>query len=114
MAHHSDKDILKNHPGLHENLMKGSLARLQEQLKDHRAEGVGATGRHPEGHLGEQDEGEIQFAIAADKKGGKVLIDFGKPVAWVGMSAQQARELGVTLCRKAGDVDGKITRVTFE
>ena len=60
---------------------------------------LGATGRFPEGKLTEHDEGEIQFAIA--HKDGKVLIQFGKPVAWLGMTPGQAKDLAESLTKHA-------------
>lgn len=53
---------------------------------------LGATGRYPHGKLTEEDEGEI--AIAVGQHDGKVVIDFGKPTAWIGFTAEQAEELG--------------------
>lgn len=68
----------------------------------------GATGQYPDGHYTDADEGEIQFGLAADKAAGKVIIDFGKPVAWIGMLPAQARELAALLVAKADICDGKI------
>lgn len=59
----------------------------------------GATGQHPMGKLTEHDEGELQFTIG--QKDGKVVLDFGKPVAWVGMPAQQAADLAAFLIKRA-------------
>ena len=60
---------------------------------------LGATGTHPEGKLTKNDEGGIQFAIGV--KDGKVVLDFGKPVAWVGMNPGDALELAKSLIDKA-------------
>lgn len=67
--------------------------------------GLGATGRFPEGRLNEHDEGEIAFAVAADSGSKKVLINFGKPVAFLGMNKAQAIELGQMLILKAGQIE---------
>lgn len=89
MAHHySDPNLVPD----------GFIKSLKEQL--------GATGRYPEGKLSKHDEGEIAFAVAADPKHGKVLIDFGKPVAFLGMNADQAIALGEMLIAKAGELKG--------
>jgi hypothetical protein len=68
---------------------------------------LGATGRFPQGKYTTEDEGELQFAIAADKTAGKVLINFGKPVEWVGMDADQADGLGDLLKSKAAEIRGQ-------
>lgn len=58
---------------------------------------LGATGRFPEGKLIAHDEGEIQFSVGLHQ--GKVVLDFGKSVAWVGMSGNQAIDLGNVLLK---------------
>lgn len=59
----------------------------------------GAIGDHPMGKLTASDEGAIQFGVTV--KDGKVVLDFGTPVQWVGMSAQQAADLASTLLKRA-------------
>lgn len=61
----------------------------------------GATGEFPRGKIAPEDEGGIRFGVAADK--GKVLLDFGKPVAWIGMDPEDAYALAETLKRKADE-----------
>lgn len=62
---------------------------------------IGATGEFPEGKLNSNDEGEIRFGVALDKEARKVILNFGKPVAWLGMSPGQAIELADLLRKKA-------------
>jgi predicted kinase len=64
---------------------------------------LGATGAFPDGALDPvHDEGELQFAIAADVKAGIVRIEFGKPVAWLGLPQEEAFELSRKLAYHAG------------
>jgi len=65
----------------------------------------GALGDFPEGHLTKTDEGAIQFAIG--EKDGKVVIDFGTPVHWLGMSPQQAADFASLLLKRAREVGRK-------
>jgi hypothetical protein len=65
----------------------------------------GALGEFPEGKLTKTDEGAIQFAIG--EKDGKVVIDFGTPVHWVGMSPQQAAEMASLIIKIAREVARK-------
>ncbi len=65
----------------------------------------GALGDFPEGKLTKTDEGAIQFAIG--EKDGKVVIDFGTPVNWVGMNPQQAAEFASLLFKRAHEVARK-------
>jgi hypothetical protein len=56
---------------------------------------LGKTKQFPEGMLNKHDEGEIRLAIG--QKDGKVVIDFGTPVAWIGFTAEQADDIANTL-----------------
>lgn len=62
---------------------------------------TGALGTFSEGRLDRSDEGDLVMAIAADKKAGIVRVDFGKPVAWLGMPRAQALGLADSLREKA-------------
>jgi len=53
--------------------------------------------------LKEDDEGELDLALAVVE--GHVYIDFGKPVAWIGMSPQDARDFGVHVQTIANEAD---------
>lgn len=66
-------------------------------------ERLGPTGAFPQGRLTSEDEGEIRMGITVHN--GKVVMDFGKPTAWVGMDPQQARDLAATLIRRANEAD---------
>lgn len=70
--------------------------------------GLGATGQFPRGKLNKDDEGEIKVAIAAHHKRGVVVIDFGKPTAWIGFSPEQAVEIAEMLNAKAWELRGVV------
>jgi hypothetical protein len=87
MAHHgSDFDL--------EGELKG-VAKL---------EGLGATGMFPKGKIDRLDEGQIKFALAADHKTKTVLINFGKPVMWLGMTADEAFDVANGIRDKAMEI----------
>lgn len=67
--------------------------------------GLGATGGFPFGRLGRDDEGELQMALAADRRNGIVRVEFGKPIAWLGLPSWHARELARALLDKAEQLD---------
>ena len=84
------------------------LERLRREFAERETPPLGATGKYPHGHYGDHDEGEILFAIAADRQERKVLIDFGKPVHSLGMTPEQAAELAdmlTTYAMKAKGID---------
>jgi hypothetical protein len=66
----------------------------------------GATGDFPDGSIHEHDEGGIRFGIATDPMNQVVLLDFGKPVHSLGMSAGEARQLASKLNEHATRLDG--------
>ncbi len=69
---------------------------------------LGATGNFPRGKADEHDEGELRMALAADPANAIVRIEFGKPIAWIGLSATDARELASALVEKAAEVDKQL------
>lgn len=62
----------------------------------------GALGTFPQNKITKEDEGAIQFAIGS--KDDKVIVDFGTPVHWLGMSPHEAAELASALMKKAREV----------
>lgn len=61
--------------------------------------GLGPTGQFPEGKLHQSDEGEIKLAIG--HKEGKVVIDFGSQVTWIGFTPNQAEEIAALILKHA-------------
>ena len=59
----------------------------------------GATGEYPEPPIDRTDEGQIIFGVTSHR--GKIILNFGKPVAWMGMDAHQATELAAMLLKHA-------------
>lgn len=95
MAHHSSEipqSIMDMFPDREERNLQNELNKLREQF--------GATNKFPQGKLNEADEGEIAFGIATDKTSSKVIISFGKPIAWIGMDKSQALGLAETIIKK--------------
>lgn len=84
MAHHSSDEADKI---------------MQKIVKDM---DLGATGKFPEGKLTDSDEGEIKVAIGS--KDGKVVINFGTQVVWVGLNPEQAHNLAQSLLEKANEI----------
>lgn len=68
---------------------------------------LGATGRHPYGKVDETDEGELRMAVRADHQQGIVRIEFGKPIAWLGLPEAGARELAALLMTKADELKAR-------
>jgi 4-hydroxyphenylpyruvate dioxygenase-like putative hemolysin len=66
--------------------------------------GLGATGRHPSGSIHVSDEGEIRLGVASDEKAGKVMLNFGKPVAWLAFNPEEAVQVAQALIQHARKV----------
>ena len=80
---------------------KSKIADLMREIT--KQAGLGATGSHPQGKLDGSDEGEIKIAVAVVD--GKVVINFGKPVAWVGFDAKQARQIADLLRQRSYEAE---------
>lgn len=61
----------------------------------------GETGKFPRGKLHADDEGELQMGVTVNQ--GTVILAFGKPVAWLGLTPQIARALAATLIERADE-----------
>lgn len=65
---------------------------MEDQIKrDAERHGLGATGRFPVGKLKKNDEGELKTGVTVVNN--KLIISFGKPVAWIGMTKAEAEQL---------------------
>lgn len=96
MSHHADEPFDGPDFQKRQELMRSLLSTTEFR---------GAIGAFPEGRLSEADEGNIQFAIG--EANGKVVIDLGTSVHWMGMTPQQAADLASALLRKAREVGRK-------
>jgi len=61
---------------------------------------LGGVGTFSDGKLNEEDEGDVRLALTSSGDG-LVRIDFGKPVAWLALPSEQARQLANTLLKHA-------------
>lgn len=68
---------------------------------------LGATGDYPQGKLDPTDEGGLALAISSDPARRKVRIDFGKAVAWIAFSPNDARALAMSLIERARAAEGQ-------
>lgn len=59
----------------------------------------GATGNFPDGKLDPMDEGEIRLRMAV--MDGRLIIEFGKPIASIGLTRDEAISIGQAILDKA-------------
>ena len=76
---------------------------IQAMKAETRAKGIplGETGGFTHGALTPDDEGELRYAVTAS--GGKVILAFGTPVEWIGMTPRMAQQLADALNRWASE-----------
>jgi len=77
-----------------QNLRK-DLARAEEQRDEALQKCAGPTGEYPRGKIKEDDEGELQIRIG--RLDDCVVMDFGKPTAWVAFPPKQALDIAESL-----------------
>lgn len=99
MAHHGQEPVFEETP--EEQDRQAEKLQKMVELRSDLAGVLGDTGQYPQGALNEDDEGEIKFAVGV--KEGKVCLDFGKRVRWIGMDPVQAAQLAATLLAHAGE-----------
>ena len=63
--------------------------------------------RYPHGKIANDDEGQLQMAITHD--GGRVVLRFATPVAWIGFTPQGAADLAQLLIQHARQADPAAT-----
>jgi oligoribonuclease NrnB/cAMP/cGMP phosphodiesterase (DHH superfamily) len=66
-----------------------------------RAPATGATGLFTHGKSRDDDEGEVKCAIGVDQITNLVVLDFGKPVAWLSIPKAGAKALAAAIDAKA-------------
>lgn len=92
MAHHG------NIPSENRNFpVDPKLDYLMKKLA--RDQDLGATKQFPQGQLNEHDEGEIRLMIGHEK--GKVILNFGTQITWVGFDPEQAKQLAQSILEHA-------------
>jgi hypothetical protein len=96
MAHHGDD------PAILRDEFRDIIGRMRRQDQAD----FGPTGNYPRGNLNADDDGEIMIGITADPKTQTVLINFGKPVAWIGFTGEQAQQIADSLVKKAWELRG--------
>lgn len=64
----------------------------------------GPTGYIKGGNAYPDDAGELIFGVAADHANRLVILQFGAPVAWIGLSADEAKQMVVELLRVLQEV----------
>lgn len=100
MGHHGSDEMSEEMRRLLDSKMKAEHeGSMKEKLKAMERPYFGATGQYPMGSLDKTDEGELAFGITSHR--GKVIVNFGKPIAWLGMDAAQAVVLAKTLLEHA-------------
>ncbi len=67
-------------------------------------DGIGPTHQVPSGKLYKGDQGGLQYAVGADLAKNRVVVQFGTPVAWLGLTKEQTIRLAQGLLEKAGEL----------
>lgn len=92
------------HHGQDEGPIPEFVQQFRDMARQDLRQALGDTGAYPQGALTKDDEGELRFAVGV--KDGKVVLDFGKPTAWIGFDADQAIQIAMMLVKHAGSIKG--------
>lgn len=103
MSHHSD-DI---HDAMMKKFMESGQSTQRaadEEIAALSRPTFGATGKFPNGKMTPADQGEIVIGIA--RVDGRVVVNFGKAVAWLGLKPGEARGVADALTKHANEASG--------
>ena len=75
---------------------------FNEQFEKQRRDPESRT--YSEGKIHPDDEGDIMLRIAADPDRNVIVLEFAKPVLWIGMPPALARHLAETIIRRLGEL----------
>jgi hypothetical protein len=64
-----------------------------------------AQPEYPKGKLNRDDEGALSFAMAVDKKKKLMILNFNKPVTWLGLYLPDAKRLHEKLGEKVKELE---------
>lgn len=92
-SHHGEesqflKAFMDQIPPVARDLKEESLLRRYMEQAEGRAKRA-----YPEGRIGADDDGELAMVVRADIPKQTVIIDFGKPVVWLGLKPDDVRGL---------------------
>ncbi len=65
--------------------------------------------KYPEGKLTNSDDGELQFKIAVFEE--RVIMDWGKPVQWIGLRPAEARAIAASLIENAEEAEQQLKKL---
>ena len=83
----------------------GAKRHLDEMIRRFVRQGEGTAAReYPEGRMGGADDGALAFVVGTDERHGTVVLDFNKPVSWLGMSPRDAVRLASLLVKHARSI----------
>lgn len=88
-----------SHHGGHPEPPNPELDALMKRFMQ-QAEGRAAR-EYPGGRIAADDDGALACAIAADHAHGRVRIDFGKMIAWLSVTPEEAVGLAQMLIKQA-------------
>lgn len=97
MSHHSS-----NQPFNESDEQRANRERVEKMLSDQMKN---LLGEFPKGKLNADDEGALAVAISANQ--GKVVINFPKPVQWIGFTPEQAVQIAQSLIQRAREAGFK-------
>lgn len=68
---------------------------------------VGPTGKMPKKPVSATDAGGLRIAISVDKIANRIVIEFGTPVAWMGLDAEEAESFIRALIHYTAKIKGR-------
>ncbi len=106
-----DPEMAKKFAEVFEEVLGKHKDKLEETMRAAAAElELGATGEVPDGKLTERDGGEMKISVAVVD--GRVVMNFGQLVSWIGFQPGQARQIAAALVTQAEAAEAWLASLT--
>lgn len=102
MSHHHNEFFDKTNEEANKKLMEAFKKVKSPEESEEIQSKPGATGNFPDGKLIEKDDGEIAVAFAVYQ--GRLIMNFGKPVAWIGFTRKEVENMITLLTAKLNEL----------
>lgn len=73
-------------------------------MSDTKPNQAGPTGQYPNGRIGPDDGGELAIAVRVDKERNTLILHFGTPILWLGLTKAAALTIGNGLLKRAAEL----------
>lgn len=76
--------------------------------------GKGFGRQYPKGRISGDDDGQLTYGIAADTRNNRVILNFFKPIEWMGMDFEAGMQMLHGLARDLSKIGNIVIKIQVE